>query len=101
MKRKTNELIYEVECGPEDVLYTFVYEVEPYDPGVSYGPPENCYPPEGGTANVYEVRGPDGVEIDQAKYKELGINIEKIEEACYLEWCESQEPDEPPDRDED
>lgn len=24
-------------------------EVEPYDPGCTYGPPERCYPPEGGT----------------------------------------------------
>lgn len=31
-----------------------VGEVTPYDPGVSSGPPERCYPPEGG-----EVEGPD------------------------------------------
>lgn len=24
------------------------YEISPYDPGVTSGPVENCYPPEGG-----------------------------------------------------
>lgn len=97
MKRKTSELTYEIECGPDDILYTFVYEVEPYDPGVCSGPPERCYPPEGGFATVNEVRGPDGVEIPEAKYKELGIDMEKIEEACYLDWADKQGDDDPPD----
>lgn len=30
-----------------------------YDPGQTYGPPENCYPPEGD-----DERLPDGVEIE-------------------------------------
>ncbi len=91
------ELTYERECGEEDILYTFVYDVEPYDPGKTSGPPENCYPPEGGFATVYEVRGPDGVEIKEALWESLGIDIKKIEELIYEDWADSQGDDDPPD----
>jgi hypothetical protein len=28
------------------------YTITPYDPGCTYGPPENCYPPEGGEVEI-------------------------------------------------
>lgn len=34
--------------GDEDIDIDVDYEVAPYDPGRTYGPPEDCYPPEGG-----------------------------------------------------
>jgi hypothetical protein len=88
---------YQVECGPEGVLYTFLCDVEPYDPGRTYGPPEKCYPPEGGYATVNEVRNPDGSELPHDSWKAAGIDIKKIEDAAYEAWGESQGEDDPPD----
>lgn len=34
-----------------------------YDPGCIYGPPERCYPPEGGEVEDLEVVLPSGVEL--------------------------------------
>jgi hypothetical protein len=31
------------------------YKRTPYDPGNTYGPAENCYPPEGGNVEDWEV----------------------------------------------
>ena len=86
----TKELTYQVECGPEDILYTFVYEIEPYNAG---GRDE---PPSGGNADVYEVRGPDGKEIAREAWKGLGIDVEKVEEAIYVKWCDEGEDDDDP-----
>lgn len=39
-----------VTCPNEDCEADIeVTEFEPYDPGLCSGPPERCYPPEGGT----------------------------------------------------
>lgn len=35
----------------EDDFEVTVTDFEPYDPGQVTGPPENCYPPEGGCAS--------------------------------------------------
>ena len=92
------ELTYQIECGPDDVLYTFVYEVEPYDPGRTWGDPEKCYPPEGGFASVVEVRHADGSTLPCDSYESAGIDIKRIEEQIYEAWCENQGPDDdPPD----
>ena len=40
------------------------YKLTPYDPGVSYGPPESCYPPEGGEIEEWEATS-DGVKVIQ------------------------------------
>ena len=32
----------------DDVVVEVEFEATPYDPGNTYGLPENCYPPEGG-----------------------------------------------------
>lgn len=39
-----------------------IYTITDYDPGVSWGPPENCYPPEGGEVEIIRVMK-DGKEI--------------------------------------
>ena len=31
------------------------FNATPFDPGVTYGPPENCYPPEGGEVEILSV----------------------------------------------
>jgi hypothetical protein len=94
---KTKELTYQVECGPEDILYTFVYEIEPYDPGYWRDKNGDGCPPSGGYASVYEVRNPDGSALPQDSWKAAGIDVEKIEDAIYVDWCDSQGDDDPPD----
>ena len=87
------ELIYQIECGDDDELFSFVYEFEPYDPGVCSGPPERCYPPEGGFASIYEIRDSKGVRIPDAEWVARGFDakaIEALEEAAYLEHCEDE-----------
>jgi hypothetical protein len=34
---------------------TVEYTITPYDPGNTYGPAENCYPPEGGEVEIVKV----------------------------------------------
>lgn len=41
-----------------------------YDPGKLYGPPENCYPPEG-EVEVLAIRGIDKADIPLAEFKRL------------------------------
>ena len=73
----SKELTYQVECGPEDILYTFVYEIEPYNKG---GRDE---PESGGFAMVDEIRNPDGSVLPQDSWKAAGIDIKRIEETIY------------------
>jgi len=48
-----NDRVAGIPCQVEVVYY------EPYDPGVTSGPPEHCYPPEGGDFEVelYDRKG--------------------------------------------
>lgn len=48
---------------------------EPYLEGRTFGPPENCYPPEGGYGE-WEICGPDGLSVDLTD-KEMD-ELEKI-----------------------
>lgn len=41
-------LTYELERGEDLFELELEYEVAPYDPGNSWGPPELCEPPSGG-----------------------------------------------------
>lgn len=43
-----HSLIYTLTRGDDEIELEVEYSVSPYDPGCTYGPPENCYPPEGG-----------------------------------------------------
>lgn len=48
---------FSVELPLEDAHLTLYVSgtQSPYDPGVSSGPPEACYPPEGGEVEIEEV----------------------------------------------
>lgn len=39
---------YTLSRGDDDLELEIEYTVAPYDPGCTFGPPEYCYPPEGG-----------------------------------------------------
>lgn len=56
MARNTKvEFEIELEYGSKSVEYLVKAEVSPYDPGRTSGPPEKCYPPEGGEVEQKEV----------------------------------------------
>jgi hypothetical protein len=95
------ELTYERECGENDELFKFYYEVEPYVAAKLYGLPENCSPEEGGYATVYKVCRADGSELPRESWKAAGIDIEQIEELIYVEWSDGGQDDDPPDPRED
>lgn len=48
---------WEFEREDEDTMVDIVvhYTITDYDPGVTYGPAENCYPPEGGEVDIVKV----------------------------------------------
>lgn len=39
----------------DETEVTVEYTISDYDPGVLSGPPENCYPPEGGEVEIIRV----------------------------------------------
>jgi len=39
----------------DETEVTVEYSITPYDPGNTYGPAENCYPPEGGEVEIVKV----------------------------------------------
>jgi hypothetical protein len=47
----------------DETEVTVEYTISPYDPGVSSGPPENCYPPEGGEVEIVSVKDEAGSDI--------------------------------------
>ena len=91
----SKELTFEREYGPEDFLFVFVYEIEPYNAG---GKDE---PPSGGYALVTEIRNKDGVVLPQEFWKACGLDICRIEEDIYEyhgemekgRWEDAQERD--------
>lgn len=39
----------------DETVVTVEYTISPFDPGNTYGPAENCYPPEGGEVEIIKV----------------------------------------------
>ena len=58
-----------------DLLIDFT--ITPYDPGNTYGPPENCYPPEGG--EIYDLTA----FLDGREFSLLDGELEKIEQYIH------------------
>lgn len=54
------------------------FSATPYDPGVCSGPPENCYPPEGGEVEIESVTYQDKpIELSEADMEKLQKEIEQ------------------------
>ena len=104
----TLEWPIELPDGTE-VLYDIECDVTPYDPGVCFGPPERCYPPEGGEVEILkiELQGLDGkplIEVPHLLWRSIGLNekvIGRIEEAAAEKACDLSVDDDPPDPRED
>ena len=88
----THETTFEREDGME---VTVGYTVTPYDPGRTSGPPEDCYPPEGGEAEIVYVLDPEGHHVDWTE-EENERWCKWIEE--YHEHDDGPDPDDARDR---
>tara|TARA_R110002012_G_C11677298_1_gene614047 strand:+ start:13368 stop:13643 length:276 start_codon:yes stop_codon:yes gene_type:complete len=60
MMRGPTQLLDFIRDDGTEVLLE--YTREPYDAGNTYGPPESCYPPEGGGVDEIEATS-DGVKV--------------------------------------
>lgn len=57
----------------EEIEVEVEYEVSAYDPGSTYGPPEDCYPPEGGDIEELSVTRADGRAIELTSDEEAAL----------------------------
>lgn len=59
------ELEYQTTLPDTDLEVLITFDYTPYDPGRTSGPPENCYPPEGGDAEITSIiTTPGGDELE-------------------------------------
>lgn len=94
--RATVEWEKETEDG-QTLLYRVEGTVTDYDPGVTSGPVDRCYPPEGGEVEIEEV-----YQIDEdGNEQEVSQDIFSSEEIRDIEQllAENVEPPEPPEPD--
>ena len=82
------ETVYEIECG-----------LTPYVAAYISGPPEKCYPAEGGECEIIAVRL-GKMDIPSSEWAARGIDLKKVEEQAW-EAAPSKEDDDPPERDDD
>lgn len=80
----TPELTYQIECGPEDILYTFVYD---FTPGCKGSRDE---PAEGPLVDILEVRNPDGSTLPPDSWAAAGIDEEKMRDRICEYHCERE-----------
>ncbi len=80
-------------------------EITPLDPGQSYGPPEDCYPAEGGYAEITSVtvsgealgdERPPSVEVDMSdvwirtRGQKFDLFLDDLAETAYDKWSDEQ-----------
>lgn len=71
--------------GETETCYDIECEVTPYDPGRTYGPPENCYPPEGGEVEILSIKL-NGKEVPAELWEKIGldrVHAEEIEQEAH------------------
>lgn len=87
---------YDAETDVETDL-TVECSVSPYDPGRTYGAPEDCYPPEGGEVEVYRAFGPDGEPVVLTSEEEERLQELVDEEGPDEREAPDREPADIPD----
>lgn len=86
---------WEREEGDETIVYQIHGTVTDYDPGVTSGPVDRCYPPEGGEVEIEEVYriDEDGNEVKVENYSFSSEEMREIERLL----ADNVEPPEPPE----
>lgn len=77
-------------AGMNFVIYV---EYTPYDPGVSRGPVEVCYPPEGGELMDWHFVEAEVFDIDAFNLDDLPSQDELLDEALELALKQEEECD--------
>lgn len=71
-----------IECG-----FLFTADIEPFRKGRYTGPPESCYPDEGGTATLTGAAlGSHGFSMADVERMFTPEEIAAIEEELYADW---------------
>lgn len=89
MKRRASKNSGEVETVVElagaEVEVTVVYNWTPGSPGRTYGPPEDCYPPEGPEVDI------EGIFLTEDKTKtDISAKLSKETMESLVEYCAEQ-----------
>ena len=77
----------------EDQVILVEAEVTPGRPGVTYGSPENCYPPESPEVGVISARlstTGESVELTAGEHEDLIEMCERSSEAAYQDDLEAR-----------
>lgn len=86
-RRSGSSFETEVEVDGNPVEVTVVYSYSPGSPGKTYGPPENCYPPEGPDVDIESIFLTDDKTETDISEKLSKKQMESLIEQC----CEAGE----------
>lgn len=76
----THTTEFEVTRGGQEMLVSVTGCIEPYREGRTYGDPENCYPPEGGYAEIKTAT------LDGKPFYLTVSELAAVERQLYEEW---------------
>ncbi len=82
----------EFTCPSCDDTVEGEFDIDPEVRGRYSGPPELCYPSEGGVAELT-----DPLDCPECDHAFTAKERAALEEKAYIDWVEAQEPDEPDD----
>jgi hypothetical protein len=75
-----------------EVLVRLEFEIEPHQPGQLSGPPEACYPDEGGFARLYRATiGEHAYDAEQFAAVIGPAELGDLEEEAYSTWERNSE----------
>jgi hypothetical protein len=80
MIRHRRTYFYDFLRDDGETEVTVEFSMTPYDSGNTYGPAENCYPPEGGEVEPFRAFGEDGkIELmTDAEWDRAAIEIQQL-----------------------
>lgn len=90
-----HETYYVLTRGDEEFELVIEYDINPYDAGCVSGPPEHCYPPEGGDVtdlratldgNVFELLAVEEREI----IEHIEATHDHYDDGAYYDDCERE-----------
>ena len=85
---------------PSDTPIHVEADITPLDPGRTYGPPEDCYPPEGGYAEITKTEVRVGIVYTEVDLNDLYLKTGKdnyehfpdyLADIAYEKWCDDNQ----------